>query len=68
MLRTMNIKKLYIVLVAVIITGFACKESFLNVNPQQSVADTEAIETIGDYESSVTGVYNWLSDSDYYGR
>ncbi|MBO6622285.1 MAG: RagB/SusD family nutrient uptake outer membrane protein [Balneola sp.] len=64
----MNIKKLYIVLVAVIITGFACKESFLNVNPQQSVADNEAIETIGDYESSVTGVYNWLSDSDYYGR
>lgn len=68
MLRTMNIRKLYIVLAVVIFTGFACQESFLEVNPQQSVADNEAIETIGDYESSITGVYNWLSDSDYYGR
>lgn len=64
----MNIRTLYIVLAVVIFSGFACKESFLEVNPQQSVANEEALETIGDYESSITGVYNWLTDADYYGR
>lgn len=68
MLRTMNIRTLYIGLAVVIFAGFGCKESFLEVNPQQSVSNEEAIENIGDYESSVTGVYNWLTDSDYYGR
>lgn len=68
MLRTMNIRTLYIGLAVVIFAGFGCKESFLEVNPQQSVSNEEAIENVGDYESSITGVYNWLSDSDYYGR
>ena len=50
----------------IIITS--CSESFLELNPQQGVSDTEALTNIEDFQSSITGVYNEISSSDYYGR
>jgi len=47
---------------------WSCSESFLELTPQQAVANSEALTNIDDYESSITGVYNDLSSSDYYGR
>ncbi len=46
----------------------SCSDSFLELTPQQSVPDTEALTNLEDFESSITGVYNLLSGSEYYGR
>lgn len=46
----------------------SCSESFLELTPQQSVADTEALTSLEDFESSITGIYNKISGSEYYGR
>src|SRR5690606_26477686 len=46
----------------------SCSESFLDLTPQQSVADTEALRNLEDFESSITGIYNKISGSNYFGR
>jgi len=46
----------------------SCSESFLDLTPQQSVADTEALRSLEDFESSITGIYNKISGSNYFGR
>ncbi|HOO09089.1 MAG TPA: RagB/SusD family nutrient uptake outer membrane protein [Cyclobacteriaceae bacterium] len=46
----------------------SCSDNFLELQPQQSVADTQALTTLEDFKSAITGVYNDLSNSDYYGR
>lgn len=53
-----------------IMIGFvlSCSESFLELTPQQSVSDTEALTNLEDLNSSITGIYNEISDSYYYGR
>jgi len=63
-------KKIYIKAIAIMITVFSvsCSEEFLELTPYQSVADTEAIQNLDDYKSSITGVYNVLTSSNYYGR
>src|SRR5210317_1605136 len=63
-------KRIYNKVAIVFITIFAlsCSDQFLELSPQQSVADTDALTTLEDYYSSITGVYNDLSSSDYYGR
>lgn len=50
------------------LTAVSCKKDFLELSPQQSVANESALETIGDFESSITAVYNGLSGANYYGR
>ena len=45
-----------------------CSEEFLELSPQQSVADTEALVAYGDFESSITAVYNGIGNASYYGR
>tara|TARA_B110000503_G_scaffold19285_2_gene28664 strand:+ start:2672 stop:4072 length:1401 start_codon:yes stop_codon:yes gene_type:complete len=46
----------------------SCSESFLELIPQQSVSDTEALTNLEDLNSSITGVYDEISGSYYYGR
>lgn len=60
-------KERIIALVALIFT-ISCSESFLELTPQQSVADTEALTNLEDFNSSITGIYNKISGSNYYGR
>ncbi|MBJ2173670.1 RagB/SusD family nutrient uptake outer membrane protein [Aureibaculum sp. A20] len=62
--------KRYNKIVLLILTGLvlSCSESFLELTPHQSVADSEALTNLEDYQSSITGVYNKISDADYYGR
>lgn len=50
------------------LTMVSCKKSFLELNPYQSVANEQAIQNLGDFESSVTAVYNGLSSANHYGR
>src|SRR5690606_33170646 len=46
----------------------SCSDEFLNLKPEQSVANEEALTNLEDYNSSITGVYNDLQSPDYYGR
>lgn len=48
--------------------NLSCSESFLELTPQQSVSDLEALENLEDMNSSITGVYDEISGSYYYGR
>lgn len=64
----MNFRKLKIVLLSLFVVGVSCSDSFLELNPQQSVSNEEALLTLQDYESAITGVYNQLSSANYYGR
>jgi len=62
--------KKYITAILTIVTlaFVSCSKSFLELTPQQSVSDTEALTNLEDFESSITGIYNKISGSDYYGR
>ncbi len=67
MIRHMKTYKIFIV---TILAGlvFSCSDSFLELTPQQSVSDTEALLDLDGYKSSITGIYNKLSGAEYYGR
>ncbi|WP_286812384.1 MULTISPECIES: RagB/SusD family nutrient uptake outer membrane protein [unclassified Maribacter] len=62
--------KTYKIFILTIMTGlvFSCSDSFLELTPQQSVSDTDALLDLDGYESSITGIYNKLSGAEYYGR
>jgi len=62
------IKKISILL-AVGLFSFACVDKdFLELTPQQSVADTEFLLTLADMQSAMTGCYDQLQLADWYGR
>lgn len=61
-------KKERIITFVALIFMMSCSESFLELTPQQSVADTEALVNLEDFNSSITGIYNKISGSNYYGR
>lgn len=46
----------------------SCTESFLELTPQQQVSDVDAIKNLEDLETSITGVYDEISGTYYYGR
>jgi len=50
------------------LTAISCDKDFLELAPQQSVANEEALLTIDDFKSSITAAYNGLSSAAYYGR
>lgn len=62
--------KTYKIFIFTILSGLilSCSDSFLELTPQQSVSDTEALTDLEGFESSITGIYNKISGSDYYGR
>lgn len=46
----------------------SCNKDFLELEPQQSVSTNKALVTIGDFQAAITGAYDGLSSSNYYGR
>lgn len=58
----------YFTFTALVFLAVSCAEGFLELQPQQSVANEEALQTIGDFESSITAMYNGMSSAAYYGR
>jgi len=62
--------KTYKKILLILITGFtlSCSESFLELPLQQSVENAEALTNLEDFQSSITGIYNEISGSEYYGR
>lgn len=59
-------KRIIVVLMTILM--LSCSEEFLELNPQQSVANDLALTNLDDFKSSITAVYDYLSSSDYYGR
>lgn len=62
--------KKYNKIIVLIVIGFflSCSESFLEVSPQSSVSNEEALTSLEDLETSISGVYNELQSAYYYGR
>lgn len=58
----------YLFLTFAILASSSCSKDFLELTPQQSVANELALTSLDDFKSSITAVYNGLSDADYYGR
>jgi starch-binding outer membrane protein, SusD/RagB family len=56
-----------IVLLVVFFT-VSCSKDFLELQPQQSVSTANALSTVGDFQAAITGGYDGLSSSNYYGR
>jgi hypothetical protein len=46
----------------------SCSKSYLELTPQQSVSDEKALLNFEDLNSTITGIYNQISLSPYYGR
>ena len=46
----------------------SCSDSFLELTPQQSVSDLDALTNLEDLNSSITGIYDEISGAYYYGR
>lgn len=61
-------KMYFLVMILIGLTTVSCSEDFLDVKPQQAVPADGALETIGDFEAAIAGVYDGLSSSNYYGR
>lgn len=66
----MKMKNIYIksLIAALAFITLSCGDDFLELTPQQSVANEDALTTLDDYKSSITAVYNGLSSANYYGR
>jgi hypothetical protein len=62
--------KKYNKILLLIMVGFflSCSESFLELTPQSSVANEDAITNLEDLETSITGVYDEIQGAYYYGR
>ncbi|MDE3741653.1 RagB/SusD family nutrient uptake outer membrane protein [Maribacter polysaccharolyticus] len=62
--------KKYNKILLLIMIGFflSCSESFLEVSPQDSVSNDEALTSLEDLETSISGVYDEFQGAYYYGR
>ena len=64
-LRKISIK--YLLLVPVLF-ALSCGESFLDLQPQQSLSTDAALVTIDDMKAAITGVYDEMQSPTTYGR
>lgn len=62
-----KINKIFLIL-AVVIFCFACSEEFLELNPENAVSDQVFLQSLGDFQSAMVGIYDQIQLSDWYGR
>lgn len=60
--------KISLIMLVIILFSFACNDDFLNLTPQQSVSDTEFLQSISDFQAAIIGGYDQLQLADWYGR
>lgn len=58
----------HILLVVLLFTGFSCSDSFLELEPQQSISDEVFLSSFDDFEAAIIGGYDQLQAPDLYGR
>ena len=63
-------KKIYISILfsAMMLFGTSCGEEFLELTPQQSIADDQFLQTFSDFEAAIVGAYDQMQLADWYGR
>jgi hypothetical protein len=64
----MILKFKHIVILAIVTLTASCSESFLDINPEQSVAAESAIVDLVTLQTALNGAYSKLQSNDYYGR
>lgn len=57
-----------IILLIMIGVSLSCSESFLELTPEFAVSDVDAIASVEDIETSITGVYDEMQGVNFYGR
>jgi len=57
-----------VILITMTLFYMSCKKSYLELTPQQAVSDTKALQNLEDLNSTITGIYDEISLSPYYGR
>ncbi len=57
-----------LIILLVILFTVSCSKEFLDEQPQQAVSMSQALNTIGDFEAAVFGIYDRMQGSSYYGR
>ena len=63
-----SFKKISVPLVMILFSFGCVDEDFLELTPQQSVADSEFLVTLADVRSAMNGIYDQLQLADWYGR
>lgn len=64
----MILKFKHIVILATVMLTASCSESFLDINPEQSVAAESAVLDVITLQTALNGTYSKLQSNDYYGR
>ncbi|UQD55828.1 RagB/SusD family nutrient uptake outer membrane protein [Flavobacterium sp. K5-23] len=64
----MIIKYKNIAILAIVLLTASCSESFLDINPEQSVAAESAVVDQITLQTALNGAYSKLQSNDYYGR
>ena len=64
----MILKFKHIVILAIVMLTSSCSESFLDINPEQSVAAESAVVDLVTLQTALYGTYSKLQNNDYYGR
>jgi hypothetical protein len=63
-----RIKYSLYILAAVLISGTACKKSFLEIDPQQNTDVAQSIVDVSSMRAAVNGIYSLLQSANSYGR
>ncbi|MFB9054028.1 RagB/SusD family nutrient uptake outer membrane protein [Formosa undariae] len=64
----MIVKFKHILILATTVFTVSCSESFLDIDPEQSIAAENAVVDLSSLQTSIYGVYSKLQSNDYYGR
>ena len=57
-----------LIILLVILFTVSCSKDFLDEQPQQAVSMSQALNTIGDFDAAVYGIYDRMQSTSYYGR
>jgi len=67
MKKSINIFIKMLLIMAIVIPQ-SCSDDFLDLKPQQSLEEDNAMNTIDKLDAAITGIYEELNSSNYYGR
>ena len=67
-MKPFKIFKLSCLILMMILFSFACEKNILDLTPQQSIADTEFLKSLSDFQAAMVGCYDQLQLADWYGR
>ncbi len=67
-MNKLKFKKIYALLLGLLLMPTACNDDFLEKLPNSSIATERAFENLEDYEAAINGVYSAVKSGAYYGK